>query len=106
MKIEVDMLNKLTSRKFWVAIAAFLASVSTSVAGLSIENEYVVIAGVVCGVLSAAIYQAAEAYVDAAAVSANGTSKVITATSNSANVVAQALSQGEASATNTNTKNQ
>ena len=89
-------MSKLTSRKFWIAIAAFLASVSTSIAGLSIANEYVIIAGIVCGVLSAAIYQAAEAYVDAASVSANGTSKVITATSNSANVVAQALSQAEA----------
>ena len=96
---------KLTSRKFWIAVAAFLGSIAASIAGLSIEDPTITIAGIVCGVLSAAIYQAAEAYVDAASVTANGTSKVITATSNSANVVAQALSQTETAAAPTS-KNQ
>ena len=41
--------------------------------------------------MSAAIYAATEAYVDGASVSANGTSKVITASSNATSVVQAAL---------------
>ena len=41
--------------------------------------------------LSAAIYNAAEAYVDGASAAANGTSKTITATSTSTSVVQAAL---------------
>lgn len=59
------MKKKLTSRKFWICIAAFLASISTSVAGIQSGNESITTIGVVCGVLSAAIYSAAEAYCDA-----------------------------------------
>lgn len=59
-------MNKLTSRKFWISVAAFLSSIGTSVAGLAIGNDTVATVGVICSVLSAAIYAAAEAYVDAA----------------------------------------
>lgn len=59
------MKNKLTSRKFWLSTAAFLGSVAASIAGLSTGNETVATVGIICGVLSAAIYAAAEAYVDA-----------------------------------------
>lgn len=61
-------MNKLTSRKFWISVAAFLASVATSIAGLATENTTVAIVGTVCGILAAAIYAAAEAYVDGKAV--------------------------------------
>ena len=56
-------------------------------------------AGIICGVVSAAIYAASEAYVDGASVSANGTStsKVITATSNSNAVVQNVLTSTETS---------
>lgn len=84
-------MNKLTSRKFWISVAAFLGSIAASIAGLAVSEPTVATAGIVCGVLSAAIYAASEAYVDGASVSANGTSKVITATSNSANIVSAAL---------------
>lgn len=57
-------MNKLASRKFWICVAAFLASISTSISGLVYENQTVVIIGTVCSVLSAAIYAAVEAYVD------------------------------------------
>lgn len=60
------MKNKLTSRKFWISAAAFLGSVAVSIAGIHSGNETVTTVGVVCGVLSAAIYAACEAYVDAA----------------------------------------
>ena len=64
-------MDKLTSRKFWLCVAAFLASVATSIAGIHTDNEIVTIVGVVSGVLSAAIYSAAEAVIDAKAVGLN-----------------------------------
>lgn len=60
------MRNKLTSRKFWISVAAFLGSVAASVAGIVTEEKWITITGIVCGVLSAAIYAACEAYVDGA----------------------------------------
>lgn len=60
-----DMIRKLTSRKFWLALAAMLASIATSIAGITTADETVTVIGTVCGVASAAIYAAAEAYVDA-----------------------------------------
>lgn len=60
------MKNKLTSRKFWLSTAAFLGSVAVSVSGIQTGNQTVTTVGVICGVLSAAIYAACEAYVDAA----------------------------------------
>ena len=61
-------MEKLKSRKFWISVAAFLASVATSIAGLATENTTIAIVGTICGILSAAIYVAAEAYVDGKAV--------------------------------------
>ena len=58
------MTNKLTSRKFWISVAAFLGSIAASVAGIATEEKWITIAGVVCGVLSAAFYAAAEAATD------------------------------------------
>lgn len=60
------MKSKLTSRKFWISIAAFLGSVGTSVAGFTTGSETVTIIGAICATLSAAIYAACEAHVDAA----------------------------------------
>lgn len=86
-------MNKLTSRKFWISVAAFLASIATSIAGLAVSEPMVATAGIICGILAAAIYAACEAAVDAANVTANGTStsKVITATADSTAVVQKAL---------------
>ncbi len=61
-------MEKLTSRKFWVCVAAFLASIATSIAGITTDNQTVLIIGTVCGVLSAAIYAFCEAWVDSKAV--------------------------------------
>lgn len=60
------MRNKLMSRKFWISVAAFLGSIAASIAGLAMEEKWITITGVICGMLSAAIYAAAEAYTDAA----------------------------------------
>lgn len=67
-----DIIRKLTSRKFWLCLAAFLGSIAASIAGISTSNETVAIVGTVCGVISAAIYSAAEQAVDAARMKAGG----------------------------------
>lgn len=60
------MRNKLMSRKFWISVAAFLGSIAASIAGLAMEEKWITIAGMVCGMLSAGIYAACESAVDAA----------------------------------------
>lgn len=67
-----DIIRKLTSRKFWLCAAAFLGSIAASIAGITTSNEAVAIVGTVCGVISAAIYAAAEQAVDAARMKAGG----------------------------------
>lgn len=62
------MEKKLTSRKFWLSVAAFLGSLAASIAGITTGERWVTITGVVCGMLSAAVYAALEASVDRAAV--------------------------------------
>ena len=62
------MKYKLTSRKFWICVAAFLGSVATSISGIVTSNQTIIIVGTVCGIISAAIYAAAEAAVDVKAV--------------------------------------
>ena len=61
-------MDKLKSRKFWICVAAFLGSIATSIAGIYTENQTIIIIGTVCGIMSAAIYAACEAYVDGKAV--------------------------------------
>lgn len=63
--------DKLTSRKFWICVAAFLGSVAASISGIVTDNKYVTTVGIVAGVLSAAIYAACEAWVDGMAVQKN-----------------------------------
>jgi len=64
----MDWKQKLSSRKFWVCVAAFLGSVAASIAGICTSNQTVTVIGTVCGVLSAAIYAFCEAWVDGKAV--------------------------------------
>jgi len=61
-------MEKLQSRKFWICVAAFLASIGTSVAGLQSNNNTVVAIGTICAIISAAIYAFCEAWVDGKAV--------------------------------------
>lgn len=63
----MNLKEKLTSRKFWICVASFLASTATSVAGLKTDNDAIATIGIVCAVVSAAIFAACEAAVDAAA---------------------------------------
>lgn len=64
-------MEKLKSRKFWICVAAFLASIATSIAGLVNANQTITIVGTVAGILSAAIYAFCEAWVDGKAVDKN-----------------------------------
>ncbi len=61
-------MDKLTSRKFWICVAAFLASIATSIAGITTSDKTITIIGTVCSILSAAIYAFCEAWVDGKAV--------------------------------------
>lgn len=61
-------MEKLTSRKFWICVSAFLASIASSIAGLATDNQIVATVGIVCGIISASIYAFCEAWVDASAV--------------------------------------
>lgn len=62
------MIDKLKSRKFWVCVAAALASLGTSIAGIATENEVIAGFGISCTVISAAIYAFCEAWVDSRSV--------------------------------------
>ena len=89
----MNLKAKLTSRKFWVAIAAALASIGGSIAGVATDNTALVTTGLVCTMLSAAIYAAAEAYVDGKSDASNMTytTKQVTATSTDKETVQAAL---------------
>lgn len=62
------MKSKLTSRKFWICVAAALASLGTGISGIVVGNQTLAIAGSICTVISAAIYAFCEAWVDQKAV--------------------------------------
>lgn len=59
-----ELLKKLTSRKFWLCVAAFLGSIGTSIAGIATGDTAIAGVGMVCATVSAAIYAAVEASVD------------------------------------------
>lgn len=84
----MKMISKLTSRKFWLAIAAFLASFAAGVTGVADPTVCAV-----CMALSAGIYAACEAYVDGAAAKSNQTIATtnVSATATSPKVVEKAF---------------
>ena len=86
MDQKSDLVRKLTSRKFWICIAAFLASLGTGIAGIANGSERVAMAGGTCCVVSTAIYAACEAHVD-------GKYAEATQTLNTTNVTATSASQ-------------
>ena len=73
-------MDKLRSRKFWLCVAAALASLGASIAGIASSNEVLTGVGVICTVASTSIYAFCEAWVDASSASATTTSKVTTST--------------------------
>lgn len=71
-----DITRKLTSRKLWLSLAAFLAALGGGLSGVVSPETCAVLMAV-----SAAVYAACEAYVDGKAAGANVTTKSVTATS-------------------------
>lgn len=61
----MNIKRKLTSRKFWAALAAMLASIGATISGLHSDNTIVIVIGIACTAFSAAAYAVAEAIADA-----------------------------------------
>ncbi|MDO4801697.1 MAG: hypothetical protein Q4A15_05995 [Prevotellaceae bacterium] len=61
-------MDKLKSRKFWVCVAAGLASLGTGISGIVVGNQTLAVVGSVLTVISASIYAFCEAWVDSSAV--------------------------------------
>lgn len=61
-------MDKLKSRKFWVCVAAILASLGTGISGIVVGDQSLAIVGSILTVISAAIYAGVEALVDYKAV--------------------------------------
>lgn len=87
-------MNKFLSRKFLISVAAFLGSIGSSIAGIAIDNNNLMTVGIVCTMLSAAIYTAMETRVDAASVSSKTTATTIAATTTSKDLVEKCLPTG------------
>lgn len=87
-----DFIRKITSRKFLIAAAAFLAALGAGLSGVADANVCAI-----CMAVSAAIYAACEAYVDGAAAKSTQTVSTtsVTASSTSQKVVEQAFKGGE-----------
>lgn len=85
------MANKLTSRKFWLAVAAALGSIGTSITGLVIGDLDLTKWGAVLLVMSGGIYAFCEAYVDGKSLSANTTTTSLSANTTDKAIVAKAL---------------
>ncbi len=73
------IISKFTSRKFWVAVAAGLASLGSGITGVATGNDGLAMFGLGCTVVSAAIYAGAEAYVDGKSVASTTVNTTINA---------------------------
>ena len=56
-----------------MCVAAALASIGASIAGLATANEKVATVGIICAITSSAIYAFCEAWVDSASAKSNTT---------------------------------
>lgn len=87
--------NKLTSRKFWLAIGGSAAGIATLISGFAVPDPGITlglsIAGLALTAVSIVAYNFAEAYVDGKAAEANGEA-VITTYASSTNVNANTTS--------------
>lgn len=84
-----NLIKKLTSRKFWFALAAGLYSFGNGIAGVITGNETLMVMGGVCCVVATSIYVAAEAYVDGKGAASQTVS--VNASTNSAATVERLL---------------
>lgn len=65
-------MGKLTSRKFWIAVATMAANVGAGLYGLFSDNQAVLIVAIVLLSLSAAIYNAIEGKLDSDSIYMDG----------------------------------
>ena len=65
-------MEKFKSRKFLMCLAAALASIGASIAGLATSNQTVATVGIVCTIVSSAIYAFCEAWVDSKGIAKGG----------------------------------
>lgn len=63
--------NKFLSRKFLMCLAAALGAAGTTITGLCIQNQVVIVIGAICLAVSTGIYTFCEAWIDAKAVKVN-----------------------------------
>ena len=66
------MKEKLQSRKFWLCVAAALASLGTGISGLVQGNDKLALAGGILLVISSSIYAFCEAWIDSKAIEQKG----------------------------------
>lgn len=88
--MKSNMLDKLMSRKLWLAIAATIASIAAGLSGIADPN--------VCAVLvvaSTAIYTFCEAYVDGQSAKASTSAVVVEAKTGDRDTVQAFLGQKE-----------
>lgn len=85
------LIEKLTSRKFWFAVAAMLGSIGTGVTGLVIGDYDLTKIGALLLVASGGIYSFCEALVDGKRASATITTTSLSANTNDKAIVAKAL---------------
>ena len=94
------LIQKLSSRKFWVCVVVFFSSIATSIAALHSDSELVAAigtgAGIIAAAASAVVYMNTEGNVDVARIEAAKTITTITASSTSKEIVQAALNQVEA----------
>jgi hypothetical protein len=64
----MDWKSKLSSRKWWLCVAAALGSLGTGISGLIQGNDKLALAGGILLVISSSIYAFCEAWVDSKAV--------------------------------------
>ena len=61
-------MKKLQSRKFWLCVAAALASLGTGISGLVQGNDKLALVGGILLVISSSIYAFCEAWIDSKAI--------------------------------------
>lgn len=100
-KEKINWAQKLSSRTFWITIAAVLGSLGGSIAALSAASELVQGIGMACGIISAAIlagvYVNGEKKLDIARIESNSTQTInqqsVSLSSGDKTVVKEVLSQ-------------
>lgn len=62
------MNDKYKSRKFLICLAQVLTGIGTSIAGMCLDNDTIILIGAICTAVGTGIYTFCEAWVDGKAV--------------------------------------